>query len=563
MEKCSKLSILMLSSVLSSVLSLTLSSISYSDTFELTGHDLSVDKLWRAAEYGNDVVVSVDGWKRIDESYQVTIRAAKKGLEIYGLTTNFGDLKNQEVVKGDIESEPNRTKSIAFNKRQLRIQAAGVEPYLDNRLVKMSMIIRLNQMAAGLTGITVKTAEAYQNYINNDIYPLIPGKGSPGVNDLSWPAHIGLAMIGEWDVIYKNKRQPSKKVMKKINMKPIEPFGLDGISILSNGNVSMAITVDAIRRVEHLLNLSPYIVAASLETLNGNISPFLWHSIEGKGMPKGHVAAESILKALKGSYLWEEHSERYLQDPLSYRSSHWSLAAAIEELDQLKHLIELQINHTSDNPLVTINSKSDVWYYDYPAVQALLVDENTGSFVNSNSAFDFTQIALQVESLTTAMAHVLHNSGWRILQVGDSHRTNLNKYLVSESNVGGDGFANILQPVSGLYAEAMGLTSNVTLYGLPTSIVIEETYSNVNVTADRLRQMTDIGYGIFSFEVLHMTQGAQIRRDEHGLKLGEGTEKLISEYRKVVPFVDKDRIYTLDINNGVKFLKQLSVSSLN
>lgn len=543
-------------------LSLALSFGTYAQTFELTGQSLTIDQLWEAAQEGNDVKLSKAAWKRVKDSYETTIEAARSGIEIYGLTTNFGDLKDQEVVKGDIEAEPNRSKSIAFNKRQLRIQAAGMEPYLENNLVKMSMIIRLNQMAAGLTGITPETAKYYQTFINNDVYPLIPGRGSPGVNDLSWPTHIGLAMIGEWDVHYKGKKVDSKKVLNKLGMKPLEPFGLDGISILSNGNVSMAITIDAIKQTEHLLDMSPYIVAASLETLNGNISPFLWHSIEGKGMPKGHEAAEPILKALKGSYLWEKNDDRFLQDPLSFRSSHWSLAAALEELDQLKSLVETQINHTSDNPLVTINGRTDMWYSDLPAVTALMADKDQGKYVNSNSAFDFTQLAIQVESLTTAMAHVLHNSGWRILQVGDSHRTGLKKYLVSKHNKGGDGFANILQPVSGLYAEAMAMTSNVTLYGLPTSITIEETYNNVNITADRLRHLTDVGYEIFSFEVLHMTQGAQIRRDEQGYELGEGTSKLIKEYRKVVPFVDKDRAYTLDVNNGAKFLRNLDVSLL-
>ncbi|BDY06087.1 aromatic amino acid ammonia-lyase [Ferrimonas sp. YFM] len=532
------------------------------ETFQLTGQDLTVDQLWEAAAKGNDVTLSRAAWKRVEDSYQTTIDAAKKGIEIYGLTTNFGDLKDQEVVKGDIEAEPNRTKSIEFNKRQLRIQAAAMEPYFEDRIVKMGMIIRLNQMAAGLTGMTTETAKYYQTFINNDVIPMVPGRGSPGVNDLNWATHIGLAMIGEWDVHYKGKKVPATKAMADLGIKPLEPFGLDGISILSNSNISMAITVEAIQQSQHLLDISPYIVATSLECLNGNVSPFLWHSIEGKGMPQGHVAAEPILKALEGSFLWQPNEERYLQDPLTFRSSHWTLAAAHEELDQLRDLVEKQLNHTSDNPMVTIEGRTDMWYSDTPVVKSLMVDPKKGSYVNSNSAFDNTQIAIQVESLATAMAHVIHNSGWRSLQVGMDHRTHLPKYLVAKSNKGGDGFANIIQAISGYYAEAAGLTNNVTLYGLPTSNIIEETYNNVNVTAERLKQMNDIAYEVFSYEILHMTQGAQMRRDEQGYKLGKGTSALLKEYRKVVPFVDKDRPFTKDVNNGVKFLKQLDVTTL-
>ncbi|MGL5668411.1 MAG: aromatic amino acid lyase, partial [Shewanella sp.] len=123
-------------------------------------------------------------------------------------------------------------------------------------------------------------------------------------------------------------------------------------------------------------------------------------------------------------------------------------------------------------------------------------------------------------------------------------------------------FANIAQPMVGLYAEAMSLTNNVTLYGMPTSGGIEEMYSNVNVTADRLRQIANIGAEILSFETLHMAQGAQMRKEEQGYKLGEGTERLLDAYRKVVPFVDKDRAYTNDINNGIQFIKNVQLESL-
>ena len=164
-------------------------------------------------------------------------------------------------------------------------------------------------------------------------------------------------------------------------------------------------------------------------------------------------------------------------------------------------------------------------------------------------------MALEVEALTKAMAHVLHNSAWRMIQIVDDKRTKMKKYLVAKENVGGDCFANVAQAVSGLYAEAMGLTNNVTIYGLPTSIYIDDTFNNVAQTADRLRQMTNVGYEIFAFELMHHLQGAEMRQKEQGYQLGEGTQKLLAQYRKVVPYVTEDRIFTDDVNNSVEFLK--------
>ncbi|MEG2155789.1 MAG: aromatic amino acid ammonia-lyase [Burkholderiaceae bacterium] len=530
-------------------------------THTLNGRDLTVDKLWEMTQPGEDVTISKDGWERIKASYKGPIDAAKDGRSIYGLTVNFGDLKDQKVAGAMVEQEPNRTASIEFNERQMRIQAAGVEPWLADRLSKMAMIIRVNQMAAGYTGMSVEAANAFVEYINNDVYPLIPSRGSEGANDLSQVTHIGLALMGEWDVVYQGKRQPAADVRKKLGLKPYRPFGMDGISILSNSNVAEAISIDAIKRTEHLLDLTPTIIAAGLETLNGNITPFLWHTVDTKGWPQGHEASEAVLAALKGSYLWKKDAKRSLQDPLSFRSSALILATAKEELRQAKELLNAAVNHTTDNPIVHTNGRNDLWYSNLEAVTML----NAGSdkvFVNSGSNFDNTQLAVQIESLSRAVAQVLHTSMWRMTQVVDPKRTKMKMYLVAKENVGGDSFANIAQSASGLYAEAMALTNSVTLYGVPTSIGIEETFSNVNVTADRLRQMVNIGYELFSYEVLHHTQGMDMRAREEGKALGEGTTQLLKQYRQHVPYVIKDRAFTLDINNGVRFLKALDPKTL-
>jgi len=538
------------------------------ETFTLDGKTLTIEQLREASQPGNDVRISKAGWDRIQKSYDITIAGSKTGISIYGLNTNFGELKGQKIAGNDVTKEPNRSASIAFNKKQMRIQAAGLEPFLDNDITKMSMIIRLNQMAAGLTGMTTEGAKGFMSFVNNDVNPLIPSRGSMGINDLSWPTHIGLSLMGEWDVMYKGKRRDSMEVLNQLGLEVYEPFGLDGISILSNGNVSMAIMIDAMEEAEKIINYSPYLIAAGLETLNGNVGPYLWHSVEGKASPKGHEAAEAVLNSLRGSYLWDKNEKRALQDPLTFRGAHWTLAVALDELEELQNLLELQINHTSDNPLTTINGKSDMWYSNTSEVKQMLVDpaKQGADYINSNSSFDFTHIAVQTEAMIKAIAHLLHGSAWRIVQVDDYRRTKMTKYLVAESNetdgVKGDGFANIAQPVSGLYARAMSLTNNVTLYGIPTSGSWEEQYTNVHITADRLRQISHIGAEILSFETLHMTQGAQMRRDEQGYKLGKGTERLLKEYRKVVPFVGMDRIYTKDINNGVQFIKNVKLDSL-
>lgn len=525
----------------------------------LDGKTLTVDELWEISKPGETVSVSEDGWKRIKAFYKAPIDAATDGRDIYGLTVNYGALKEKKVAGATVEDEPNRSASIKFNERQMRIQAAGMEPFFDDRVSKMAMVIRVNQMAAGFTGMSETAAKAYMEYINNDVNPLIPSRGSEGANDLSMATHIGLALMGEWDVNYKGKRVPAAQVRKELKLADYHPFGMDGISILSNSNVAEAQSVASVKKAEHyLVKLSPVMIATSLEALNGNVSPYLWHTVETKGWPQGHEAAEAVLANLKGSYLWQKDNKRYLQDPLSFRSAGYILAAAQEELRQAKDLLNSAINHTTDNPIVNTEAKNDLWYS-----KAEVLDEMRAGkpnvFVNSCANFDNTQLALQLESLTKALIQVMHTSAWRTTQLVDNHRTGLPTYLVANQNKGGDGFANIAQSMSGLYAEAMGLTNSVLGYGVPTSIGIEETFSNVNLTADRLSKAVDVGYDIYSYEILHNAQAMDMRK-EGGKKMGEGTGAFLQSYRKAVPFVDKDRVFTPDVNNGVQFLKSFGAN---
>lgn len=521
---------------------------------QLDGRTLTVDELWLISQPGETVTISKEGWQRLKAGYRAPIAAAEDGRDIYGLTVNYGALKDKRVTGAGVEDEPNRSATIKFNERQMRIQAAGFEPFFPDRISKMAMVIRVNQMAAGYTAMSEDAARAYMEYINHDVTPLIPSRGSEGANDLSMATHIGLALMGEWDVNYKGRRMPARQVRKELGLKDFHPFGLDGISILSNSNVAEAQAVAAVKNAEQVLSVSPVIIASSLEALNGNVTPFLWPTVETKGWPQEHEAAEAILKNLKGSYLWQKDSKRFLQDPLSFRSSGYILATALNELAETKSLINTAINHTSDNPIVNAASRTDLWYSSLPAV-TMNQAGGKDKYVFSCSNFDNTQLAVQLESLTRALGQVMHASAWRTTQLDDGHRTGLPTYLVAPENKGGDGFANIAQSMSGVYAEGMALTNSVMGYGVPTSIGIEETFSNVNVIADRLSSMADRVREIYAYEVFHTTQAMDMRVKMEQRELGAGTKAMLASYRTRVPYVSKDRIFTSDMKTSVDWLR--------
>ena len=61
----------------------------------------------------------------------------------------------------------------------------------------------------------------------------------------------------------------------------------------------------------------------------------------------------------------------------------------------------------------------------------------------------------------------------------------------------------------------------------------------------------------YSLEMLHSAQAIDLRRmlKNKDLKLSTPTEGLYKAYRKIVPYVKNDRIFTEDIKNGAELLR--------
>ena len=74
--------------------------------------------------------------------------------------------------------------------------------------------------------------------------------------------------------------------------------------------------------------------------------------------------------------------------------------------------------------------------------------------------------------------------------------------------------------------------------------------------AQRLKRAADNTFLVLSMELLHNTQAADLRKMQNSnFKMSPATEKLYKAYRQKSPFVDQDRIYTIDLQNGDELLK--------
>ena len=181
-------------------------------------------------------------------------------------------------------------------------------------------------------------------------------------------------MMGEWRAKVDGKEMSGKEALQKAGLKHLVPEGKDALAILSTNAAAVAETMDAARHARTIIDATPRVFALSLEALNGNIAPILPQVTKVHPF-SGLEEASKIRDNLKGSYLWEKNKDRALQDPLSFRTTVYTMREAREALKDLDKEIKVQINSSDDNPATIVNAGQD--YADHSQV-ALYFGEGNG-----------------------------------------------------------------------------------------------------------------------------------------------------------------------------------------
>jgi histidine ammonia-lyase len=528
-------------------------------TVTLTGADLTQDQAWRIAQ-GEEVAISKKAMKQVTDSNRLVMAAARAGVEIYGLTVGVGLNKDHHLfdAKGDLTPEV-RKASIEFNRNILRSHSVGYGPALSKEVTRLAMVVRLNTMLTGRSGAQPRVVELYRDFLNKGVTPVVPTRGSIGDADITLASHIGSVMMGEWRAEVDGKVVSGAEALKMKGITPLVPEGKDGLGILSSNCVGVAMTMDAMRTMRQALKVSPIVYGLTLEGLNGNVAPFLAQTVNNHPLTGLKEAAAEMRATLKGSCLWNFDKTRALQDPLSFRTTVYTISEAKRALKELDELVNIQINSSDDNPGVILNaSKED---FDKTQVKQYFVDKDgvKGAIIPSAN-FEPLPIAIAAQRATIALSHVSHNALHRTMRLDEDRFSGLARYLAGPNNPNGHAFGATEDSMVSIYAENIELANPISMHGTPVEGNIEDSASNLPRVAERLKRASNNMFDLYSMELLHNTQAIDLRKmKQDNVKLSDKTGALYKAYRKVVPFVEKDRIFSGDLENGIKILKNWEV----
>lgn len=540
-------------------LAMSLAALSANATVTLTGKTLTQDEAWRVAE-GEEVVIAPEALKQVTDSNRLVMTAARQGVEIYGLTVGVGLNKDHKLFEASGEmTETARQASIDFNRNILRSHSVGYGAHLPKETARLAMVVRLNTLLTGRSGVQPYVAELYRDFLNKGITPVIPTRGSIGDADITLASHVGSVMMGEWRAEVDGKVVSGAEALRMKGIRPLVPEGKDGLAILSTNSVGIAMTMSAMREMRRVLELSPVVYGLTLEGMNGNVAPFLAQTVKSHPLAGLSEAATEMRATLKGSYLWEKDPTRALQDPLSFRTTIYTISEAKRALNDLDELVNVQINSSDDNPGVILNaSKEDL--ESSQVAQYFVKGEGLEGAIIPSANFEPLPIAIAAERAAIALGHVAHNSLHRTLRLDEDRFSGLSRYLAGPNNTTGHSFGATEDSMVSIYAENVELANPVSLASTPVEGNIEDSASNLPRVANRLERSASNLIDLYAMEMLHNTQAIDLRKMKRSdVKLSEKTQALYDAYRKVVPFVEKDRIFSEDLEAGIKLLKSYDV----
>lgn len=518
----------------------------------LDGEHTSSFELTQIAK-GEKVEIAGSALKRVIKSHNVLLEAAVSGQKIYGLTVGVGLNKDQKMVnaKGGLSKEVIAA-STKFNTGLIRAHCGGVGEDLPENEARIVMATRLSNMLFGGTGIQESVVKMYVAFLNHNIIPTIPSKGSMGEADITILGHVGLAMIGEGEVYYKGKKIPAAEALKDAGLTKLSLFGKDALSILSSNAYSSGLAALALEDMRKVSKVSKYVYAISLEALNGNIAPMHVEARKLRPFPGFVKAAGDISDILEGSYLWNQDNTRALQDPLSYRDSAYTIGTLDTSIQRLDALMKIQWNSSDDNPGVAVDVVSKTNRFQESKVY---VDgENFKGAVVPTSNFEPLPWVIAFESSAISLGHNSISAAQRTIKLSDDNFTHLTRFLGTPTTV--HAFGAMQKPFVSLAAENQALANPISMNFLPVAGNIEDIGTNAPAVVARVRTQIDNYYHILGMELIHAAQAIDLRKQKNpNLKLSAETEKLFTEFRKVVKFLKVDRPLTNDFRNAAKFLK--------
>ncbi len=526
----------------------------------LDGQSLTIEQIIAVARYRAVVVLDADALAAVQKCRAwVDGVIAEDRLIVYGLNTGFGSKANVTI--------PNQQAEL-LSRNLIVSHAAGVGDNFPVEIVRAMILLRINTLLKGYSGVRVETVRVLAEMLNRGIHPAIPQKGSVGASgDLAPLSHLALVMSRHPDpakdldsesgqVITKDGALISgKKAMAEAGLERVVLGAKEGLA-LNNGTQAMtSLAAFCVYDGYCLLQTCEIAAAMTTEAVLGATDAFNPRIHEVRPF-EGQIQSAANIRALtEGSELLDAFPGK-VQDAYSIRCTPQVLGAVRETLNFVRRIVTTELNSANDNPLIFIDA-----------------DRENKAFSGGN--FHGEPIALAMDFLGIALAEIGGLSERRTFRLTDATLNfNLPSCLVEQSGIN-SGYMIAQYTAASLVAENKVLAHPASVDSIPTSEDQEDHVSMGLTAASHGYQILINAQTVVAIELLCAAQALDFRLKGYHyppefygdrivrkkttarpLRLGRAVEKVHAKIREYVTFLETDRVVATDIQRMLKLLRE-------
>jgi histidine ammonia-lyase len=257
--------------------------------------------------------------------------------------------------------------------------ATNVGSYLDDRIVRASILARLNSLARGASAISLINFNKLMRIFNADIIPCVPSKGSLGASgDLGPLAFIALVATGRWKAKYKGQILSGSEALRMANIEPMKLTFKEGLSLINGTSAMVGLASLLIEQSIILIKSYDIISCLTFEGLLVKKKPFNPIVHREKPHPGQQRTAENIWKILSDSKMTSDEDvvenqlrtqltgspvfiDTPIEDAYSIRCTPQIMGPIRDSLKYVKSVVMNELNSSNDNPLI-LNDCKDVFH---------------------------------------------------------------------------------------------------------------------------------------------------------------------------------------------------------
>jgi histidine ammonia-lyase len=476
------------------------------------------------ARHGAPVAISAASLDRLRAARAHVDGMASAPTPVYGISTGFGALATRHIPT-DLRTQLQRS--------LVRSHAASSGAEVEAEVVRGLMLLRLQTMTTGRTGVRPETASAYAGMLNAGITPVVREFGSLGCSgDLAPLAHAALAVMGEGDVRVGDDVVKAADALAQAGIAPVVLGEKEGLALINGTDGMLAMLMLACADLHRLARTADLTAAMSLEALLGTDRVLAADLMALRPQDGQQVAAANMRLLLDGSPIVASHrgpQDTRVQDAYSVRCAPQVAGGLRDTLSHARLVAAREAASAIDNPVLLEDGRL----------------ESNGNFHGAPIAYVLDFLAIP----TADVASISERRTDRMLDPSRSH--GLPAFLAHDPGVD-SGLMIAQYTQAGLVSELKRLAVPASVDSIPSSAMQEDHVSMGWSAARKLRRSVDALTHVLAIELMTAARALDLRTP---LTPAPATAAAVAELRRVVPGPGPDRYLTPEIEAAVSMVR--------